>query len=156
MSSASTEAKKKKRPRIDSQTEQQIIERLQAGDKPSLIAREFEVCRQSVSNIKKRLLASESSKPHTPWFQEHILNQSPQDFLKDVIKNKQWDNTASSTDLAEEPPEVSKGILDHHTFKNDLKNESLLSSYKSRATERSKAKLLWFYHLPPKLDRFRH
>ena len=154
MSSASTEIvanlKKKKRPRTDSQTEQQIIERLQAGDNPSLIALECEVCRGSVSRIKKRLL--QSSEPHTPWFQEHILNQSPQDFLKDVIKNKQWDNTASSTDLAEEPPEVSKGILDHHTFKNDLKNESLLSSYKSRATERSKAQNYYgFTIFPPNL-----
>ena len=96
--------------------------------------------------------------PHIPWFQVHISMKSHQQFLKDVMQNNQWDLTASSTDLAEEnPPEVSKDILERHTFQDHLKNGSPLSSHKSRVMERLKAKnLSWFYRLPPKLDRFRH
>ena len=80
MSSVSTEIvakeKPRKRPKTDSQTEQQIIARLQACDIPSLIAIECEVCIQSVGRINQRLL--ESSMPHIPWFQVHISMKSHQ------------------------------------------------------------------------------
>ena len=60
MSSVSTEivAMQKKRPKTDSQTEQQIIARLQAGDAHKLISEECEVCLQTIGRIKKRFLQS--------------------------------------------------------------------------------------------------